>query len=86
MRPVHIVVEPPFLDDLARVAIAGVEPLVETLVPEPSDEAFDQTVRHRPSRRNVMPLDLLLLLPGQRVSVLSTSEISRRLRDALDAK
>ena len=37
VRPVHIVVAPPFLDVVASVPIAGEEPLVEALIAKPAD-------------------------------------------------
>ena len=43
MWPVQIVVDAPFLDDLAGMAEAAEEVLVEALIPEPSIEALDQS-------------------------------------------
>lgn len=65
MRSVQIVVDPPFLDDLTSMAIAGEEMLVQALVPQPPVEAFDKAVLHRLSRCDVVPLDVTILLPLQ---------------------
>ncbi len=55
MWPVQIVVDAPFLDDLAGMAEAAEEVLVEALVPQPSIEALDQSVLHRLARRDEFP-------------------------------
>ena len=45
--------------------VAGEQPLVEELIAQPSDEALHEAVLHWLARRDVVPLDLAILLPGQ---------------------
>ena len=40
--------------------------LVEAFVPQPTVEALDRPILHRLARRDVVPLDLALLLPSER--------------------
>lgn len=65
MWPVQVVVYSPCLDELAGMEVASEQVLVETLVPEPSVEAFDKAVLHGLSRRDVMPFDAAVLLPSE---------------------
>jgi hypothetical protein len=65
MRPLAVVVAPPCFDDAARLAEAGEQVLVETLVTQPPDEALDEAVLLRLARRDVVPLQAALLLPAQ---------------------
>jgi hypothetical protein len=44
VRPVGVVVDPPFLDDLAGLAEVGEQVLIEALVAQPTVEAFDKTI------------------------------------------
>ena len=46
MRSVQIIVVPPVVDDLAGMAVAGEQILVEALVPEAPVEAFHKAVLH----------------------------------------
>ena len=46
MGPGTVVVAPPGIDDPAGMGIAGEQMLVETLVTQPADEAFDEAVSH----------------------------------------
>ena len=55
-------VDPPFLKAVARMPIAGDQPLVEAFVPQPPDEALYEAVLHRLSWRDVVPINLSLLL------------------------
>lgn len=43
MWPVQVVVDPPFLDDLAGVAEAAEEMPVQALFPQPAVEAFHES-------------------------------------------
>jgi len=65
VRPVGVVVDPPFFDDLAGFVEIGEQLLVEALVTQPAVEAFDKPILHRLAGCDVVPLDLLLVLPGQ---------------------
>ena len=65
MGPVQIVVDAPFLDDLAGMAVAAEQMLVEALIPKPSVEAFDEAVLHRFAGCDVVPFDTAILLPGK---------------------
>src|SRR3954469_313094 len=65
VRSVHIVVDPPFLDAVVGVPVAAEEPLIEALIAQSANEAFDEAVLHRFARRDVVPLDLAILLPAQ---------------------
>lgn len=63
MGSVLVVVVPPVADDLAGMAIAGEQMLVEAFVSEPAVEAFDEAVLHWLARCDVVPLDAAFLLP-----------------------
>ena len=65
MWAIHIVVDPPFFNDLAGMPIAGEEPLVEALVAQPTVEALHEAVLHRLARRDVVPFDMPVFLPCQ---------------------
>ena len=62
MRGGQIVVDRPFFDAVSGVPIAGEEPLIETLVAQPSVEALHEAILHRFARRDVVPFDLPILL------------------------
>ena len=64
MRSVGIVVNPPFFDDLACLAEVGEQVLVEALVTQAAIEAFNKAFLHRFSGRDVVPFNVMLLLPG----------------------
>ena len=63
VRAVEFVVDPPFFDDFRRAALAGKQVLIEAFIAQPSAEAFHDSVLHRLARRDVVPVDLSLLLP-----------------------
>ncbi len=65
MWSVQVVVDPPFFDDVAGVAITAAQMLVEALVPEAAIKALDEAVLHRLSLRDVVPCDTAILLPFQ---------------------
>ena len=65
VRTLGVVVDPPCLDDLARLLEAGEEMLVEALIAQAPVEALDEAVLHRLARRDVVPFDMALLLPVQ---------------------
>ena len=65
MRSVGVVVDPPFLDDLASLVEIGEQVLVQAFVTQAAVKAFDKTVLHRLAGRDVVPLDPAFLLPGQ---------------------
>ena len=54
---VGVVVDPPFLDDLAGFVEIGEQMFVQALVAQSAVEAFDKAVLHRLAGRGVMPLD-----------------------------
>ena len=60
-----IVVVAPGRDKLPGVAQVGEQVLVEALVAQAAVEALDEAIRHGLSWRDVMPLDLSVLLPFQ---------------------
>ena len=63
MRSVGIEVNPPFFDDLACLAEVGEQVLVEALVKQAAVEA-NKAILHRFSGRDVVPFNVMLLLPG----------------------
>lgn len=63
MGAVQVIVVSPVFDNLPRMAVAGEEVLVEAFITQTSIEAFHKAILHRLSRRNVMPLDGVILLP-----------------------
>ena len=65
VRPVGIVVHPPFFDQPASGRQVAEHVLVETFVPEATIQALDEPVLHRLAWRDVVPLDLAILLPLQ---------------------
>lgn len=65
MGAVMVVVFPPGPDQSPGMAQVGEQVLVEALVPQAAIEAFHEAVLHRLSRRDVVPLDVALLLPLQ---------------------
>lgn len=65
MRPVGIVVHPPFFDQPASGRQVAEHVLVETFVAEATVQALDEPVLHRLAWHDVMPLDLAILLPLQ---------------------
>src|SRR4051812_43249941 len=65
MGSVQIIVVPPVVDDLAGMAVAGEQVLVEAFVSEPPIEAFHEAVLHGFPRRDVMPFDAAILLPSE---------------------
>ncbi len=60
-----VVVDPPFFDYLSRVFEIAEQVLVKALVAEASIVALDKTILHRFPRRDVVPFDAALLLPGE---------------------
>ena len=65
MRAVVIVVVAPCRNQLAGMAQPGEEVLVQAFVAEPAVEALHEAVLHGLARRDVVPLDMALLLPLQ---------------------
>ena len=65
VRSVGVVVDPPFFDDLARLVEVGEQVFVEALVAQAAVEALDEAILHRFARRDVVPFDAALVLPGQ---------------------
>ena len=65
VRSIGVVVDPPFFDDLARLLEVGEEVFVEALVAQSAVEALDEAILHRFARRDVVPFDTALVLPGQ---------------------
>ena len=65
MRSVGVVVDPPCFDDLADLGKVREQGFVEALVAELAVEALDEAILHRFARRDVVPFDVTLLLPGQ---------------------
>lgn len=63
MRPVVIVVGAPCRNHATGMAQRREQVFVEAFLAHPSVEAFDQTVLHWFSRRDVMPADLAIFLP-----------------------
>ena len=63
MRAVVIIVVAPCRNQLAGMAQAVEEMLVQALVPQAAVEALDEAVLHRLARRDVMLFDLPFLLP-----------------------
>jgi hypothetical protein len=65
VRPVGVVVDPPFLDDLTSFVEICEQVFVQAFVAQPAVEAFNKTVLHRLAGRDVVPLDPELFLPSQ---------------------
>jgi hypothetical protein len=65
VRAVVIVVVAPCRNQLAGMAQPDEEVLVQAFVPEPAVEALHEAVLHGLARRDVVPLDMALLLPLQ---------------------
>ena len=63
MRSVIVIVVTPARDDLAGMAVAAEEVLVEAFVAQPAVERLDEAVLHRFARRNVVPVDAARLPP-----------------------
>jgi len=76
MWPVQIIVDSPFLNDLTGMAITAEQVLVEALVPQPPVKAFDEAVLHRLARRDVVPVDAMVLLPFQMAFEVSSVPLS----------
>ena len=58
-------VDPPFFDDLACLGEVREQLLVEALVTQSAAEAFHEPILHRFAGGDVVPFDVMLLLPGQ---------------------
>ena len=65
MWAMMVVVGAPFLDDVTGMPVASEQMLVEALVTQPAVEALHKAVLHRFARRDVVPLDTAILLPGE---------------------
>lgn len=65
MRAVMDVVVAPCRDQVASMAQAGEQVLVEAFVPQMTVEVLDEAVLHRFAGRDVVPFDLSVLLPSQ---------------------
>lgn len=63
MRAMVVVVVAPCRNQMAGMAQAGEEVLVQAFVPQAAIEALDQAVLHRFSWRDVMPLHPSILRP-----------------------
>lgn len=57
------VFDPPFFDAPAFMPVIGEEVLVQAFVARPANMAFHETVPYRLARRDVVPLDRMLLPP-----------------------
>ena len=66
MRPLVVVVNPPFRDDPAGMVVAFEQMLVQAFISHPADEGFSEAVLHRLAGRDVVPFDPIVLLatPG----------------------
>lgn len=65
MRPVGVVVDPPFFDDLTGLVEVGEQVLVEAFVAQPAVEAFNKAILHWFAWRDIVPFDPVLFLPSQ---------------------
>ena len=65
MRANGVVVDAPSFDDVARLGERGEHMLVQALVPQLAVEALHEAVLLRLARRDVVPFDATLLLPGE---------------------
>ena len=65
MRSVGVVVDPPFFDDLLCLSEIAEQVLVEAFVAQPAVEALDEAILHRFAGCDVVPFDVMLLLPAQ---------------------
>lgn len=65
MGPLEIVVVPPIFDDLASVPVRPEQAFVQALISQPSVEGFHEAAMHRLTRRDVVPSDTAILLPGK---------------------
>ena len=65
MRPDHIVLDAPHLDDLSGFSQGGEDAFVQRLVAHLSVEALDRGALHRLPGRNIVPFDALLGRPVQ---------------------
>ena len=63
LRVVQVIVASPIFDDLPGITVAGEQILIEAFVAQASVEALDETVLHWLTRRDVMPLYSMVLLP-----------------------
>lgn len=63
MRAAQVIVVSPVFDSLPGMAVAGEQVLVEAFVAQASVEALHEAVLHWLARRNVMPVDGMVLLP-----------------------
>jgi len=63
VRPVGVVVDPPFFDDIASLVEVGEEGSLRH-VTQSAVEAFHEAILHRFAGRNVVPFKIMLLLPG----------------------
>jgi len=63
MRSVIVIVVTPARDDLAGMAVAPEQMLVQTFIPQPAVERFNEAVLHRFTRGDVVSLDAARLLP-----------------------
>jgi hypothetical protein len=57
VRSVGVVVDPPFLDDLASLVEIGEQMFVQALVAQSAVEAFNKAILHRLAGCDVVPLD-----------------------------
>ena len=60
-----IVVDTPFLDDVASVAIVAEQMFIETLIPQASVERLNKAVLHWLSWSDLVPFNATILLPGK---------------------
>ena len=65
MRAVVVVVVSPCTDQLAGMAEAGEQVLVQAFVARAAVEALDQAILNRFAGSDVMPLDTAFFLPAQ---------------------
>src|SRR5690606_4027738 len=65
VRSLAVVIADPFANRAAGMAEAEEQRLIEQLIPHPAVEALDECILHRLSRRNIVPVDLVLRRPGE---------------------
>lgn len=63
MRAVIVKVVAPRCDQIAGIPQVVEQVFVQTLIPHPAVEAFHKTVLHGFARRDVVPINLAVILP-----------------------
>ena len=65
MRTLAVVIHDPHADGLLRMVETKTKSLVEQFVAHSTIKALDEAVLHRLARRDEMPVDFVVLAPGQ---------------------